>query len=74
MQISHLQALEAVARLRCSSGLDVDKYMGAFYRRTASDVDLPAIHSDQVQLHMLSTRHKAVCVKCCQAVPGLHSS
>jgi len=45
------QAMEAVARLRCSSGLDVDKYMGAFYRRTASDVDLPAIHSDQVRLH-----------------------
>jgi len=45
------QALEAVARLRCSSGLDVDKYMGAFYRRTASDVDLPAMHSDQVRLH-----------------------
>ena len=43
-----LQALEAVARLRCSSGLDVDKYMGAFYRRTATDVDLPAIHADQV--------------------------
>ena len=61
MLLITLQALEAVARLRCSSGLDVDKYMGAFYRRTASDVDLPAIHSDQVQLQFpIIPVHQAV--------------
>jgi hypothetical protein len=44
-----LQGLEAVARLRVSSGLEVDGYGGAYYRRTAADVDLPGLNSDQVQ-------------------------
>jgi hypothetical protein len=44
-----VQGLEAVARLRVSSGLEVDAYGGAFHRRTPTDVDLPALSSDQVQ-------------------------
>ena len=44
-----LQGLEAVARLRVSSGLEVDGYGGAYYRRTAADIDLPGLNSDQVQ-------------------------
>jgi len=38
-----------VARLRVSSGLDVDKYGGVFHRRTATDIDLPALNADQVR-------------------------
>ena len=42
-----LQGLEAVARMRCSSGLVVERYLGSFHRRTATDIDLPAINADQ---------------------------
>lgn len=38
-----------MARLRVSSGLDVDKYGGVFHRRTATDIDLPALNADQVR-------------------------
>lgn len=41
------QGLEAVARMRCSSGLVVERYLGSFHRRTATDIDLPAINADQ---------------------------
>ncbi|KAL0036794.1 hypothetical protein WJX79_010207 [Trebouxia sp. C0005] len=41
------QGLEAVARMRCSLGLVVDRYLGSFHRRTATDIDLPAINADQ---------------------------
>ena len=47
--LAWVQALEAVARLRCSAGLDVASYMGACYRRTSTDIDLPAVHCDQVR-------------------------
>ena len=33
--------------MRCSSGLVVDRYLGSFHRRTATDIDLPAINADQ---------------------------
>ena len=46
-QILHVQGMEAVARMRCSSGLVVERYLGSFHRRTATDIDLPAINSDQ---------------------------
>lgn len=39
--------MEAVARLRCSKGLTVDKYQGSFHRRTATDINLPALNTDQ---------------------------
>lgn len=42
-----VQGLEAVARMRCSSGLVVERYLGSFHRRTATDIDLPAINADQ---------------------------
>lgn len=32
-----------------SSGLEVDAYGGAYHRRTATDVDLPALNCDQVR-------------------------
>jgi len=43
------QGLEAVMRLRCSQGLEVDHYLGAFYRQLANvtDVYLPAIDCDK---------------------------
>ena len=42
-----MQGMEAVARMRCSSGLVVERYLGSFHRRTATDIDLPAINADQ---------------------------
>lgn len=39
--------MEAVARMRCSSGLVVERYLGSFHRRTVTDIDLPAINADQ---------------------------
>ena len=39
--------MEAVARLRCSKGLTVERYLGSFHRRSATDIDLPAINTDQ---------------------------
>lgn len=41
------QGLEAVARLRVSTGLAVGEYQGAFYKRTQTDVDLPTVDSDK---------------------------
>lgn len=34
--VSRVQGLEAVMRLRCSAGLEVDSYTGSFYRCGAS--------------------------------------
>ena len=42
-----VQGMEAVARMRCSSGLAVERYLGSFHRRTVTDIDLPAINADQ---------------------------
>ena len=39
--------MEAVARMRCSKGLTVERYLGSFHRRTATDIDLPAVNTDQ---------------------------
>ena len=33
--------------MRCSSGLTVERYLGSYHRRTATDIDLPAINADQ---------------------------
>jgi len=41
-----VQGWEAVGRLRVSAGLEVDRYAGAFFRRTESDMDFPALHAD----------------------------
>lgn len=40
------QGWEAVGRLRVSAGLDVERYSGSFFRRTASDMDFPVLSSD----------------------------
>ena len=41
------QGLEAIFRLRVSSGLKVASYDGAFFRRIPTDVDLPQIDADK---------------------------
>lgn len=42
-----VQGMEAVARMRCSTGLTVERYLGSFHWRTVTDIDLPAINADQ---------------------------
>lgn len=39
--------MEAVLRVRCSEGLEVENYLGSCYLRTQTDVDLPAIDCDK---------------------------
>ncbi|KAK9850464.1 hypothetical protein WJX84_009840 [Apatococcus fuscideae] len=39
--VSRPQGLEAIARLRCSKGLAVEKYWGHCYRRTLTDLEFP---------------------------------
>jgi protein transport protein SEC24 len=46
------QGFEAVARLRVSSGLSVDNYVGAFHRRNPTDLHFPALSCD----HTISSR------------------
>ncbi|KAG7669916.1 hypothetical protein KSW81_008060 [Nannochloris sp. 'desiccata'] len=46
------QGFEAVARLRVSSGLSVDNYVGAFHRRNPTDLHFPALSCD----HTISAR------------------
>jgi protein transport protein SEC24 len=41
------QGLEAVMRVRCSQGLQVQEYYGNFCKRIPTDVDLPAIDCDK---------------------------
>jgi protein transport protein SEC24 len=41
------QGLEAVMRVRASSGLGIQDYNGFFCKRTMTDIDLPAIDSDK---------------------------
>lgn len=47
--VSRQQGLEAVLRLRCSQGLDLDGYTGPFCRRpnNTTDIDLAAIDCDK---------------------------
>ncbi len=40
------QGWEAVGRLRISTGLDIERYSGSFFRRTTSDMDFPALSAD----------------------------
>lgn len=43
-----------------SSGLDIEKYAGSFFRRTASDMDFPALsadHSFAIQLRHDGSLH-----------------
>lgn len=54
------QGLEAVARLRVSNGLSVGDYQGAFFKRTQTDVDLPAVDSDKTIFVTLKHEDKLV--------------
>lgn len=45
--VTRPQGFEAVMRVRCSQGLQVQEYFGSFCKRIPTDVDLPAIDSDK---------------------------
>ncbi|XXG89055.1 hypothetical protein AAC387_Pa12g1151 [Persea americana] len=45
--ISRPQGFEAVMRIRCSQGLQVQEYSGNYCKRIPTDVDLPGIDSDK---------------------------
>ncbi|KAL3504260.1 hypothetical protein ACH5RR_034101 [Cinchona calisaya] len=45
--ITRPQGFEAVMRVRCSQGLQVQDYSGSFCKRIPTDVDLPAIDCDK---------------------------
>ncbi|CAM6106579.1 unnamed protein product [Calypogeia fissa] len=45
--VTRPQGLEAVMRVRCSEGLQVQEYYGNFCKRIPTDVDLPAIDCDK---------------------------
>lgn len=49
------QGLEAVMRVRCSQGLQVQDYSGNFHKGTPTDLDLPAIDCDKSV--MVSFKH-----------------
>ncbi len=54
------QGMEAIMRVRCSQGLEVDTYLGAFYKQPANptDVYLPAIDCDKAVLATLKVAEK----------------
>lgn len=45
--ISRPQGFEAVMRVRCSQGLQVQDYFGNFCKRVPTDIDLPSIDSEK---------------------------
>jgi protein transport protein SEC24 len=45
--VTRPQGLEAVMRVRCSQGIQVQDYSGNFCKRIPTDVDLPAIDCDK---------------------------
>ncbi|KAL5715392.1 Protein transport protein Sec24C [Ranunculus cassubicifolius] len=45
--VTRPQGFEAVMRVRCSQGLQVQEYSGSFCKRIPTDVDLPAIDCDK---------------------------
>lgn len=55
-----LQGLEAILRVRCSSGLDVDGYTGSFYKppNSPTDLYLPAIDCDKALVAKLEIMEK----------------
>ncbi|KAF7064238.1 hypothetical protein CFC21_070608 [Triticum aestivum] len=53
--ITRPQGFEAVMRVRCSQGLQVQDYSGNFCKRVPTDIDLPAIDSDKTI--MVSFKH-----------------
>ncbi|KAK9697846.1 hypothetical protein RND81_08G065200 [Saponaria officinalis] len=53
--VSRPQGFEAVMRVRCSQGLQVQDYSGNYCKRIPTDVDLPAIDCDKTL--MVSLKH-----------------
>jgi protein transport protein SEC24 len=55
-----VQGLEAILRVRCSSGLDVEGYIGSFYKPPNSPTDLymPAIDCDKALVAKLEIMEK----------------
>ncbi|XP_021741740.1 protein transport protein Sec24-like At4g32640 [Chenopodium quinoa] len=53
--VTRPQGFEAVMRVRCSQGLQVQEYSGNFCKRIPTDVDLPAIDCDKAL--MVSLKH-----------------
>ncbi|XP_042060142.1 protein transport protein Sec24-like At4g32640 isoform X1 [Salvia splendens] len=53
--ITRPQGFEAVMRVRCSQGIQVQEYSGNFCKRIPTDVDLPAIDCDKTI--MVSLNH-----------------
>ncbi|KMZ62821.1 Protein transport protein Sec24-like [Zostera marina] len=45
--IGRPQGSEAIMRVRCSQGLQVQEYIGNFCKRVPTDIDLPGIDSDK---------------------------
>ncbi|XP_038725298.1 protein transport protein Sec24-like At4g32640 [Tripterygium wilfordii] len=45
--VTRPQAFEAVMRVRCSQGIQVQEYSGNFCRRIPTDIDLPGIDCDK---------------------------
>ncbi|CAH2065465.1 unnamed protein product [Thlaspi arvense] len=48
--ITRPQGFEAVMRVRCSQGIQVQEYSGNFCKRIPTDIDLPAIDCDKAVL------------------------
>ncbi|XP_047956910.1 protein transport protein Sec24-like At4g32640 [Salvia hispanica] len=53
--VTRPQGFEAVMRLRCSEGIQVQEYSGNYYNRNPADVDFPAIDCDKTI--MVSLKH-----------------
>ncbi|CAN7022267.1 unnamed protein product [Brassica rapa subsp. trilocularis] len=53
--ITRPQGFEAVMRVRCSQGIQVQEYSGSFCKRIPTDIDLPAIDCDKAV--MVTLKH-----------------
>lgn len=55
-----MQGLEAILRVRCSAGLDVEGYLGDFYKppNSPTDLYLPAIDCDKAMIAKLALVEK----------------
>lgn len=58
--VNRPQGLEAILRVRCSSGLDVEGYVGSFYKppNSPTDLYLPAIDCDKALVAKLEIMEK----------------
>ena len=53
--VARPQGMEAIMRVRCSQGLELEGYLGAFYSQPVNptDVYLPAVDSDKAVLTLV---------------------